>query len=86
MLQISPEEYRGRLEGLRTGVKQAGLDLFIVSALDSIYYLTGAGFEPLERPFFLLIRGWKPFSRIKGWLVHRTLRLARKPVRSSRCN
>jgi len=31
-------------------------DLFIVSAFDSIYYLTGAGFEPLERPFFLLVR------------------------------
>ena len=27
-----------------------------VSAFDSLYYLTGAGFEPLERPFFLLIR------------------------------
>ena len=24
--------------------------------MESIYYLTGAGFEPLERPFFLLIR------------------------------
>jgi Xaa-Pro dipeptidase len=30
--------------------------LFIVSSLDSIYYLCGAGFEPLERPFFLLVR------------------------------
>ena len=26
-----------------------------VRSLESIYYLTGAGFEPLERPFFLLI-------------------------------
>ena len=33
-----------------------GSTSFIVSAFDSIYYLTGAGFEPLERPFFLLIR------------------------------
>jgi Xaa-Pro dipeptidase len=30
--------------------------LFIVSSFESIYYLTGAGFEPLERPFFLLVR------------------------------
>ena len=55
MLRISPDEYRSRLEALRAGVQQAELDLFIVSALDSLYYLTGAGFEPLERPFFLLV-------------------------------
>jgi Xaa-Pro dipeptidase len=29
--------------------------LFLVSSFESIYYLTGAGFEPLERPFFLLV-------------------------------
>ena len=56
MLRISPDEYRTRLEALQAGVQEAGLDLFIVSALDSLYYLTGAGFEPLERPFFLLVR------------------------------
>jgi Xaa-Pro dipeptidase len=56
MLRITCEEYRHRLETLRTSVRQAGLDVFIVSAFDSIYYLTGAGFEPLERPFFLLVR------------------------------
>ena len=56
MLQISTDEYRRRLQSLQASVADAGLDLFIVSAFDSIYYLTGAGFEPLERPFFLLIR------------------------------
>ena len=56
MLRISAGEYRRRLESLQASVTEAGLDLFIVSAFDSIYYLTGAGFEPLERPFFLLIR------------------------------
>ena len=56
MLRISSKEYRKRLQSLQAGVAEAGLDLFIVSALDSLYYLTGAGFEPLERPFFLLIR------------------------------
>jgi Xaa-Pro dipeptidase len=53
---IAPDEYRRRLESLRASVRQAGLDVFLVSALDSIYYLTGAGFEPLERPFFLIVR------------------------------
>ena len=56
ILRISSEEYRGRLESLQANVAEAGLDVFIVSAFDSLYYLTGTGFEPLERPFFLLIR------------------------------
>jgi Xaa-Pro dipeptidase len=55
MLRISTNEYRGRLESLQASVAAAGLDLFIVSAFDSLFYLTGAGFEPLERPFFLLV-------------------------------
>ena len=56
MLRISRDEYQRRMESLQANVSEAGLDLFIVTALDSIYYLTGAGIEPLERPFFLLIR------------------------------
>ena len=56
MLRIMPDEYRTRLQQLKASVEKAGLDLFIVSAFDSIFYLTGAGFEPLERPFFLIIR------------------------------
>ena len=56
MLRIQPDEYRHRFDSLQAAVRRAGLDLFIVSAFESIYYLTGAGFEPLERPFFLLVR------------------------------
>ena len=56
MLRITPDEYRTRLDRLKTSVRNAELDLFIVSAFDSIFYLTGAGYEPLERPFFLIIR------------------------------
>ena len=56
MLRITRDEYLIRLEGLQAGVQAAGLDLFVVSALDSLYYVTGAGFEPFERPFFLLVR------------------------------
>jgi Xaa-Pro dipeptidase len=53
---ITKQEYLSRMENLQRKVSENGLDLFIVSAFDSIYYLTGAGFEPLERPFFLLVR------------------------------
>lgn len=54
--RISTQEYRDRLTKLRNSLSVAELDLFIVSSMDSIYYLTGAVFEPLERPFFLLVR------------------------------
>ncbi len=55
MPRITADEYHNRLECLRAKVAEAGLDLFLVSSFDNTYYLTGAGFEPLERPFFLLV-------------------------------
>ena len=55
-LRIPASEYRSRLTRLQSSLSAAELDLFIVSSVESIYYLTGAVFEPLERPFFLLIR------------------------------
>ena len=55
MQGITADEYRYRLDVLVSSLEQADLDLFIVSAFDSICYLTGVGFEPFERPFFLLV-------------------------------
>jgi Xaa-Pro dipeptidase len=55
MLRISQDEYRRRLERLEAAVADADLEVFLVTSFDSIYYLTGAGFEPLERPFFLAV-------------------------------
>jgi Xaa-Pro dipeptidase len=55
MLRISPEEYRRRLERLESAVADADQEVFLVTAFDSIYYLTGKGFLPLERPFFLAV-------------------------------
>jgi Xaa-Pro aminopeptidase len=55
MPRITDDEYRTRLERLQIEVAKAQLDLFLVTSIDSIYYLTGAGFEPLERPFFLAV-------------------------------
>jgi Xaa-Pro dipeptidase len=50
---ISKSEYSERLKRLQE--RMTDLDVFIVTSRESIYYLTGAGFEPLERPFFLLV-------------------------------
>jgi Xaa-Pro dipeptidase len=55
MLRISREEYQRRLERLESAVAEADREVFLVTAFDSIYYLTGKGFEPLERPFFLAV-------------------------------
>lgn len=54
-LQILPAEYRQRMTYLQRAVAANGLDMFIVTSFESIFYLTGAGFEPLERPFFLFV-------------------------------
>jgi len=59
-LEISPAEYHQRLTNLQQAIEALGLDMFIVTALESIFYLTGAGFEPLERPFFLLVEPRRP--------------------------
>ncbi len=58
--RISHEEYRQRLRALQQKLKERDLDTFIVSSFESIFYLTGAGFEPLERPFFLLVKAEGP--------------------------
>ena len=76
MLRIEPDEYRSRVEALQAAIGEAGLDLFIVSAFDSIYYLTGAGFEPLERPFFLLVRPHGAISLIVPKLDHEHMKKA----------
>ena len=76
MLRISPDEYLSRLEALQASIGQVGLDIFIVSEFDSIYYLTGAGFEPLERPFFLLVRPEEPPLLLVPKLDHEHMKKA----------
>jgi len=58
--KISPEEHCQRLKDLQRKVKERELDMFIVTSFESIFYLTGAVFEPLERPFFLLVEADGP--------------------------
>ncbi len=53
---IAKEEYIRRMEQLQAAVRAHGLDMFLVSAEASIYYLTGVVYVPLERPFFVLVR------------------------------
>ena len=50
------QEYLDRMESLQRKVRKHELDAFLVTAQDSIYYLTGVTYVPLERPFFILVR------------------------------
>ena len=50
------QEYLDRMESLQRAVREHELDAFLVTTQDSIYYLTGVTYVPLERPFFILVR------------------------------
>lgn len=50
------QEYLDRMEALQRRIRENELDAFLVTAQDSIYYLTGVTYVPLERPFFILVR------------------------------
>jgi len=52
---ITIEEYQHRRSRLQKEVGQNSLDAYLVSSEDSIYYLTGASYKPLERPFFIVV-------------------------------
>lgn len=55
-MAVSANEFRERMSRLQQSVAAEGLDLFIVSSEESIYYLTGISYKPLERPFIILVR------------------------------
>lgn len=55
-MSITPQEHQARMTRLQEAVAAEGLDLFLVSAEESILYLTGVSYSPLERPFFILVR------------------------------
>ena len=47
--------YDERKINLKQKIKDAALDAYLVTAQDSIYYLTGATYKPIERPFFIIM-------------------------------
>lgn len=49
-------DYPARTRKLQQYLQANGLDAFIVSTQDSIYYLSGASYMPVERPFFIVVR------------------------------
>jgi Xaa-Pro dipeptidase len=53
---IKKQEYLDRMDSLQRRLEQEGLSAFLATSQDSIYYLTGVTYVPLERPFFILVR------------------------------
>jgi len=57
---ITKQEYLSRLANLQRKTSQNGLEAFLVSSEESIYYLTGVSYRPLERPFFIVVWAASP--------------------------
>jgi len=53
---ISSSEYLGRIQRIKDLCSAEGLDAFLVTSSDNLYYLTGKSCMPFERPFVLIIR------------------------------
>ncbi len=74
MSEVPKEEFAARLEKLRGLIRSADIDALIVSDKASIYYLTGAVYEPLERPFFIVVDGQEKCDLIAPLLEQRHMR------------
>ncbi len=73
---IAQQEYLDRMTRLQQQVAAHGLDAFLVSAEESIYYLTGVSYRPLERPFFIVVRPGTPATLVTPALEGEHLRQA----------
>lgn len=51
---VEKAEYLSRYQELQEMIDLEGLDHFLVTSRESIYFLTGLTYEPLERPFFIV--------------------------------
>ena len=57
---IAKQEYVERMVKLQEQVAANGLDAFVITGTDSIYYLTGISYLPFERPFFIIVKPGNP--------------------------
>lgn len=48
-------DYEARKNNLKRKIRETRLDAYLVTSQDSIYYLTGATYKPIERPFFIIM-------------------------------
>ena len=57
---ITKEEYLERYKKIQTRCKGEGLDAFLITSDDNLYYMTGKSCMPFERPFVVIVWPDKP--------------------------
>lgn len=62
--------YETRLNKLQEHMREAALDAFVISTQDSIYYFSGASYQPIERPFFIVVRPEGAYDLIVPYLEY----------------
>ena len=76
MHSIWPEENGDEFARRRAAVQQAlhakGVRRLVLTSTEAIYYLTGATYEPLERPVFLIVDAVQPDYRLLVPMLERT--------------
>ena len=76
MHSIWPEENGDEFARRRAAVQQSlherGVRRLVLTSMEAIYYLTGATYEPLERPVFLIVDAVLPDYRLLVPLLERT--------------
>jgi len=73
---ITDQEFTERMVRLQEAVSHQQLDVFLVSQEESIYYLTGVSYRPLERPFFILVWPDRPAELLVPALEEEHLKAA----------
>lgn len=74
---IDDNEYLTRRHKLKEKLTDLGADQFVATSSESIYYLCGASYEALERPFFLIIPRVGPERLVVPFLEKDHLKKAR---------
>lgn len=76
MQSIWPEENGDEFARRRAAVQQTlnerGVRRLVLTSMEAIYYLTGATYEPLERPVFLIVDAVLPDYRLLVPMLERT--------------
>lgn len=59
-MMITNSDYQLRIKKLQERCKKNGLDAFLITSEDNLYYITGKSCFPFERPFIVIIWTNKP--------------------------
>jgi Xaa-Pro aminopeptidase len=70
-------DYAARLKKLQAYMKDDALDAFVISTQDAIYYFCGASYQPIERPFFIVVRQQGPLDLVVPYLEYEHMKKVR---------